>query len=159
MHRHRADLRVPAAPRVVARRAPAAWTSAFGRARLGLLLAGLVVFWLFVSGLAAGCGRAGPPGDSYEIVGLVVEAAGDGTHGPPVGGATVRFQSDTGRTAETVSEGNGRYRIYVLSDTRFGQVTATADGYREARRTVYFDTPQRRLDLALSRVEMPAEAP
>jgi hypothetical protein len=108
--------------------------------------------WLTLVLTVPSCGREGPPGESYEIVGFVVEAVGAGTDGPPIGGATVRFASDTGRTAEAVSDGNGRYRIFVLSETRFGVVTASAAGYADARATVYFDTPQRRLDLALPRV-------
>jgi hypothetical protein len=133
MDRHRAALRVPAALR-----ARSVWVG------LALLALGAV---------DAGCGREGPPGESYEIVGFVVESVGEGTDGPGIGGAMVRFESDTGRTVETVSEGNGRYRIYVLSETRFGQVTASAPGYGEARETVFFDSPQRRLDLALPRLE------
>jgi hypothetical protein len=63
----------------------------------------------------------------------------------------VRFQSDTGRVAEGVSESNGRYRLFVVSETRFGQISATAAGFQEARETVFFDSPSRRVDLVLAR--------
>lgn len=99
----------------------------------------------------AACGPGAPPGEGYEIVGFVVESVGTGTDGPPIAGATVRFTSDTGRSAEGISESNGRYRLFLVSDTRFGQVSATATGFLEGRETVFFDSPSRRVDLALIR--------
>jgi hypothetical protein len=53
--------------------------------------------------------------------------------------------------AEGVSESNGRYRLFVVSETRFGQISATAAGFQEARETVFFDSPSRRVDLVLAR--------
>lgn len=101
--------------------------------------------------LAGGCGTSAPPGEGYEIIGFVVESRGTGDDGPPIAGAMVRFQSDTGRVAEGLSESNGRYRLFVVSDTRFGQISATAAGFQEARETVFFDSPSRRVDLVLPR--------
>lgn len=99
----------------------------------------------------AGCGAGEPPGEGYEIVGFVVESVGTGDDGPPIAGAMVRFQSDTGRAVEGLSESNGRYRLFVVSDSRFGQITATAAGFQEGRETVFFDTTSRRVDLVLPR--------
>jgi hypothetical protein len=111
---------------------------------LGLGLGAWLVFSL------VGCGPGSPPGEGYELIGFVVEARG-GERGPPIAGATVRFEADTGRVSEDVSESDGRYRLFVVSDVRFGQVTARAGGFGEARQTVFFDAPSRRLDLALPR--------
>jgi len=81
---------------------------------------------------------------------------GTGDDGPPIAGAMVRFQGDTGRAVEGVSESNGRYRLFIVSDSRFGQITANAAGFQEARETVFFDSPSRRVDLVLPREgEMP----
>ena len=114
----------------------------------GILLAGSLL-------AVAGCGTNEPPGVGYELVGNIVESVGNGTDGPPIGGALVRFVGDTGRVEETTSQSNGRYRIFVVSDTRFGQLTASAAGFADARQTVYFDIPQRRVDLALPRIDAP----
>jgi hypothetical protein len=106
--------------------------------------------------MSAGCGTNAPPGEGYEIIGFVVESVGTGDDGPPIAGAMVRFQGDTGRAVEGVSESNGRYRLFIVSDSRFGQITANAAGFQEARETVFFDSPSRRVDLVLPREgEMP----
>ena len=126
MHRHRASAFVPALVR-------------------GLLLG------VLAQTLAGGCGTEAPPGEGYEIVGFVVESVGTGDDGPPIAGAMVRFQSDTGRVAEGLSESDGRYRLFIVSDTRFGQISASAAGFQEARETVFFDSPSRRVDLVLPR--------
>jgi hypothetical protein len=130
MHRHRSSGFVPAL---------------VGRLALGALLLTM----------SSGCGTDAPPGEAYEIIGFVVEATGTGDDGPPIAGAMIRFQSDTGRVAEALSESNGRYRLFVVSDTRFGQISATAAGYQEARETVFFDSPSRRVDLVLPRALEP----
>lgn len=111
-----------------------------GLAALGAVLAVL-----------AGCGPSAPPGEGYEIVGLVVESVGTGTDGPPIAGAMVRFTSDTGRSTDGVTQSDGRYRLFLVSDTRFGELRATAPGFLEGRTTVFFDSPTRRVDLALPR--------
>ncbi len=104
-----------------------------------------------VLGLGAGCGTGAPPGEGYELVGFVVESSGTGDDGPPIAGAMVRFTSDTGRSVEGATESNGRYRLFLVSDTRFGEITASAPGFLEARETVFFDSPSRRVDLVLPR--------
>ncbi len=97
------------------------------------------------------CGTSAPPGEGYEIIGFVVESVGTGDDGPPIAGAMVRFQGDTGSAVEGISESNGRYRLFVVSDSRFGQITANAAGFLEGRETVFFDTTSRRVDLVLPR--------
>jgi hypothetical protein len=110
-----------------------------------------LVLGLLVAATSSGCGAGSPPGEGYEIIGFVVESQGTGDDGPPIAGAMIRFQSDTGRVAEGVSESDGRYRLFIVSDTRFGQISATAAGFQEARETVFFDSPSRRVDLVLPR--------
>lgn len=102
--------------------------------------------------MLASC-EEGAPLVGYELSGRITELRDDGEGGAdPVAGATVTFSSDTLRVAETVSDGSGRYRLRVETDHRFGQVRASADGYAPAEATVYFDAPQRQVDLALRRV-------
>ncbi len=101
---------------------------------------------------AVGCGPSGPTGEGFELVGYVLEARGPGATGPPIANAHVRFESDTGRSVEGTSAGNGRYRLFIVTDTPYGQVSASAPGYLEARRSVYFDAPSRRIDVILTRV-------
>jgi len=134
MHRHRTPAFVPATRRALV--------------GMASVLVGAL--------MSAGCGTNAPPGEGYEIIGFVVESVGTGDDGPPIAGAMVRFQGDTGRAVEGVSESNGRYRLFIVSDSRFGQITANAAGFQEARETVFFDSPSRRVDLVLPREgEMP----
>lgn len=74
----------------------------------------------------------------------------------PLGGATVRFTSDTLYTAQTRSDADGHYEMVVETDVPLGQVRAERAGYQPAEATVFFDTPQRRVDLALRPIA-PAE--
>lgn len=139
MDRQRAPGFVPERLRARGRRAFAAGIPA-GFALLGtLLLVG-----------AAGCGTGAPPGEGYEILGFVTEAQGTG-EGPPIGGALVVFDSDTGRHVEAMTESNGHYRVFLVSDTRFGQLTVSAAGYQDRRTTVFFDSASRRVDVSLAR--------
>jgi hypothetical protein len=91
----------------------------------------------------------GTVGDTYALSGRITQTLSSGVTVTPVGGATVRFTSDVGDVFETTSGGDGRYHIQVLTRVRFGQVRATAGGFNPSERTVYFDTPQRRVDLGL----------
>jgi hypothetical protein len=98
------------------------------------------------------CGP-GPPLTTYELSGriTVLLETGDSDEGVPE--ATVRFTSDTARVVETTADGDGRYRMLVATDHEFGQVRAEAAGFLPGEATVYFDAPQRRVDIALRRVE------
>lgn len=90
--------------------------------------------------------------ERYRVSGYVRDlATGEG-----IGGVDVTFTSDTLRTGNTRTSGNGAYAITVRSDVPFGQVRATRDGYIPDERTVYFDASDRRVDLGL-REAPPAE--
>ncbi|HJL19269.1 MAG TPA: carboxypeptidase-like regulatory domain-containing protein [Sandaracinaceae bacterium LLY-WYZ-13_1] len=106
--------------------------------------------WVFV--LLAGACDEGAPTETFELSGVVSVLLESGETGGPIGGARVRFVSDTLIVSETETDDDGRYRMRVLTDFPFGQVIATADGFREEEATVFFDTPQRRVDLQLRRV-------
>jgi hypothetical protein len=99
----------------------------------------------------AGC-DPGPPADSYELTGRIFALNEAGEEGEPIVGAVVIFQSDTLLVEETRSEGEGRYRMRVSTDHPFGQVRAEADGFFPNEETVYFDQPQRRVDIGLRRM-------
>jgi hypothetical protein len=100
--------------------------------------------------VALGCAEE-PMLDTYEVSGRVTVLLEGGGTGDPISAAQVTFASDTGIEVETATDGDGRYRMRVRSDHRFGQVRATAAGFIPAEETVYFDTPQRRVDLAMRR--------
>ena len=103
----------------------------------------------FVGALLAcslsGCAEENPTTSTFELAGYVREAAG----GPGIRGVTVTFTSDTRETNTTETNGEGYYEMSVETDGAFGQVRAERDGYQAAEETVFFDTPQRRVDLAM----------
>jgi hypothetical protein len=98
--------------------------------------------------VVASCGDT-TPGAAYDLTGIVSTALTPDSARTPLGGATVRFTSDTGRVHEAISGEDGRYEMQVFTDTAFGQVRAESTGYEPAERSVYFDVPQRRIDLVL----------
>ena len=100
--------------------------------------------------LASACDGSAPT-DMFELSGVVtvlLEGTGDSS---PIEGARVTFVSDTRLRAEAITDGDGRYRMRVMTDHPFGQVRAEADGFRAHESTVYFDSPQRRVDIQLRR--------
>jgi hypothetical protein len=112
-----------------------------GGLRVPLLVVGLTA-------LLASC-TPGTVGDTYALSGRITQTLESGVTVTPVAGATVRFTSDVGDVFETTSGGDGRYHLQVLTRVRFGQVRAEAGGFRPSERTVYFDTPQRRIDIGM----------
>ena len=103
---------------------------------------------IFVAALANAC--AAPAGaDELDVSGRVTASTVAGGHG--IEGALVSFVSDTGLRSETVTGADGRYAMRVLSDHPFGQVIAEVEGFVTESRTVYFDRPERRIDLVLRR--------
>lgn len=100
-------------------------------------------------GLASTACVEDAPGAVYEVSGIVSQESEDGERASPLGGALVRFTSDTGHVSETTSGDDGRYEMQVFTDVRFGQVRAERDGFAPDERTVLFDQPQRRIDLRL----------
>jgi hypothetical protein len=105
---------------------------------------------LLAASVLSACAEA-PPLDTYELSGEVTVLLETADDGGPIPNARVTFISDTLRVEETTTDANGRYRMRVSTDHRFGQVRAEADGFVPHEETVYFDTPQRRVDLALRR--------
>lgn len=83
--------------------------------------------------------------ESYELSGFVTRLGSD----EGIRGATVRFTSNTLRVDETQTNGNGFYEMVVTTDSQFGQVRATAEGYQPNEETVFFDTTSRRVDISL----------
>jgi hypothetical protein len=88
---------------------------------------------------------------TYELSGIISERFESGMNLAPLANARVLFTSDTGLTFETMSGGDGRYRMQVVTDSRFGQVRAELEGFEPAETTVLFDTPSRRIDIDLRR--------
>ncbi|MCB9593458.1 MAG: carboxypeptidase regulatory-like domain-containing protein [Sandaracinaceae bacterium] len=97
----------------------------------------------------------GAPTDTFELSGRVSVLLDTSEEGGPIEGATVTFTSDTLLTTEATTDGDGRYRMRVLTDHPFGQVRASAAGFRDHENTVYFDGPQRRVDIELRRAVDP----
>lgn len=91
----------------------------------------------------------GTVGDTFSLSGRITQTLTSGVTVTPVAGATVRFTSDVGDVFTTTSGGDGRYRLEVLTRVRYGQVRATATGFVDSERTVYFDTPERRVDIGM----------
>ena len=91
------------------------------------------------------------PTDTFELSGRVtvlLESPGEDTQ---IEGATVTFISDTLLSTETVTDAEGRYRMRVMTDHPFGQVRAEKEGFITHETSVFFDTPQRRVDIQLRR--------
>jgi hypothetical protein len=99
----------------------------------------------------ASCGQQEAPMDTYELSGEVTILLDDLGGGEPVAGAHVTFTSDTRIVEDTTTDAHGRYRMRVTTDHAFGQVRAEAEGFSPNEATVYFDTPQRVVDIALRR--------
>lgn len=98
------------------------------------------------SPVSMGCG-GDPTTDAYNVSGYVTELGS----GVPIRNARVTFTSDTLRRAETSTNGSGFYEMVVETDSLFGQLRAEAEGYDPAEETVFFDSPERRVDLELKR--------
>jgi len=106
---------------------------------------------VFAMLLVASCDSS-PTTDTFELSGIVTVLLESGDTGGAIEGARVTFTSDTLLQAEATTDSDGRYRMRVETDVRFGQVRAEADGFRPREQTVYFDSPQRRVDLQLRRM-------
>lgn len=100
---------------------------------------------------AASCAEEAPL-ETYELSGRVTVLHETDEASSGVAGARVVFVSDTLIVEETTADGSGRYRMRVSTDHPFGQVRAEAEGFDPHEETVYFDTTQRRVDIALRRM-------
>ncbi len=108
------------------------------------------LFILGVGALLASC-TPGTVGDTFALSGRITETLESGVSVTPVSGATVRFTSDVGDVFETTSASDGRYHLQVLTRVRYGQVKAIATGFVDSERSVFFDTPERRVDIGMRR--------
>lgn len=90
------------------------------------------------------------PLERHELTGYVT-VLHESSEGGPIQDARVLFISDTLIVEETTTDESGRYRLRVETDHVHGQVRAEAPGFRAHEETVYFDSPQRRVDVALRR--------
>ncbi|MEC7524323.1 MAG: carboxypeptidase-like regulatory domain-containing protein [Myxococcota bacterium] len=106
---------------------------------------------VLLAALLTSCDGAAPT-DAFELSGRVTALLESGEDGDGIADARVVFRSDTRIVSETTTDDSGRYRMRVLTDHEFGQVRAEADGFRPKEETVFFDSPQRRVDLQLRRV-------
>jgi hypothetical protein len=91
------------------------------------------------------------PLETYELSGRVTVLLDAEEDGAGIALARVTFVSDTLIVQETTADGEGRYRMRVSTDHPFGQVRAQAEGFLPREETVFFDTDQRRVDIALRR--------
>ena len=94
--------------------------------------------------LLLSCADAAPTRD-LEVAGFVLEI----DTREPIEGARVTFRSDTLYEVTTTSDEEGRYELFVVSDSKFGQVIAEKEGFSTAEQSVFFDQPQRRIDLEM----------
>ena len=99
--------------------------------------------WLALVALLS-CGDSSATQD-FELSGFVTRLGSE----EGIRGASVVFTSNTLRIAETQTNGSGFYEMIVTTDSDFGQVRATAEGFQPNEETVFFDTSSRRVDLQL----------
>lgn len=102
--------------------------------------------------LLASCEPQDVPLASYELSGRVTVLLESDAEGGAIANARVIFTSDTLLRQETTTDEDGRYRMRIETDHLFGQVRAEAAGFRPNEETVYFDSPMRRVDIALRRI-------
>lgn len=100
--------------------------------------------------LTVGLGCASDPVASEKELSGVVR---DRLSGARISGATVTFTSDTLYDESARTDGDGHYEMIVETDTPLGQVRAEHPGYQSAEATVFFDAPERTIDLALLPVD------
>jgi hypothetical protein len=111
------------------------------RIPLRILLAWLPLFW--------GCGDSGAATATQRTISGEVRDAQSG-HG--IAGALVDFSSDTLETAETSTDGDGRFKleIEVTDGVMFGHVSASHRDYEAAAAvSVYFDGIENVLEIEL----------
>lgn len=104
-----------------------------------------------LAGFLGSC-DGGAPTDTFELSGLVTVLLESAADEGGIEGARVIFTSDTLLLVETTTDSSGHYRMRVMTDHPFGQVRAEAAGFIPQETTVFFDLPQRRVDLQLRRM-------
>jgi|GEM_PF-1895208 len=111
-------------------------------------LAGVPVLVLVGS---TGCDGGAAMISTYELSGIVSERFESGIEVTPLAGVEVTFTSDTRMSFSATTGDDGRYRMQIESEVRFGQVRAALAGFQTTERTVLFDVPARRVDLDMRR--------
>lgn len=101
-----------------------------------------------VVGVMVGAGCADEVTTEVELSGLVLDRNTEA----PIEGANVTFRSDTLDLATATTDSDGHYEMIVETQVSFGQVRAEHPDFEPAEKSVYFDTPQRRVDLLLRSV-------
>lgn len=101
------------------------------------------LLWLMA---AASIGCADDPATSQKELSGTVR---DRLSNRAISRATVTFTSDTLYTESTRTDGDGHYEMVVETDTDLGQVRAEHPDYRPGEATVFFDSPQRTVNLTL----------
>ncbi len=91
-------------------------------------------------------GGTDPNTDTYRVEGFVTDA--DSGEGIP--GVSVTYRSDALDEASTETDEDGFYELEVVTHHPFGIVRAEKAGYEPRTVDIYFDTPIRRLDIALT---------
>ena len=100
----------------------------------------------------AGCSDSNPT-VSFELTGRVLEVNTE----RPVSGAVVTFRSDTLYTNEDQTSSGGWYQMGIETDSPFGQVRAEHPEYLPDEESVFFDAPQRRVDIFMVPLDVPME--
>jgi hypothetical protein len=99
--------------------------------------------------LSSSCGADDP--ERADTRGQVHGTVRDAQSGDAIKGVQVRFVSDTLDEASDTTDGDGRYRIDVVTDTDRGHLEATKSGYARRVVSVYLDDESVAIDIDLSR--------
>jgi hypothetical protein len=98
--------------------------------------------------LALGCGEEDGRGTFASGVRGVVR---DADTGKGIGGAKVRFLSDTLDEDSDTTEKDGSYAVSALTDTPNGHLEVTKAGYAPRTVSVYLDSDDVSIDVELER--------
>lgn len=104
----------------------------------------LLTILLAIAAAHVGCATE-PPTSEKELSGTIR----DRLSGKRISKVTVTFTSDTLYRESTSTDDDGHYEMVVSTDTALGQVRAERSGYEPAETTVFFDAPQRTINLEL----------
>ncbi len=112
-------------------------------------LALFLALWLGLLATACVCTPPDPAGFGplYVVRGAVRDSGGAG-----LSGVDLRLAFDTLENGSAVSGGDGTYRIAAHARTAYARLTAhdPQGRYRDSTLSVYFDAPERIVDVSLS---------
>jgi hypothetical protein len=101
--------------------------------------------WVLMLGVIVSACAEEPATSEKQLSGVVR----DRLSGRRISGARVTFTSDTLYSETTRTDGDGHYEMIVETDTPLGQVHAEHDRYQATEVTVFFDAPERTIDITL----------